>query len=182
MSKFVFTEKKMTEVVTNAVFQALAEASSPEQKPVPAGLHLDSIVQLAGFLGCSYNWAKQIKKEGRIKCLQQGPKVMFFLSDILEAVDRDPSIRRMFLARIGTGSPSCNSSQIREIRKPQVMFETELFPGRFIFATIKYQGWRCNACIPYHLWNEPGKVKDFVNQIIRDRHEKHPFKIAPLFN
>jgi|GEM_PF-2479565 len=153
------------------VLRASLQASNPWN-------YLHSYAQVARFLQCDPKTAAALIGDGLIRCALINGEISVFIPDILEAAAKHERIGRL-IARIRTGSPSCNSSQISEIRKPQVMFETELFPGRFVFATIKYQGWRCNACIPYHLWNEPGKVKDFVNQIIRDRHEKVPFKIAP---
>jgi len=143
--------------------------------------YLHSYAQVARFLQCDPKTAVRLIDEGLIRHTYIGGEISVYIPDILEAAAKHDRVAR-FISRIRTGAPSCNSSQLREISNPKILVETELYPDRFIFATIKYQGWRCNACIPYHLWTQPDKVTDFVEQIIRARQENYPFRIPRALN
>jgi len=148
--------------------------------------YLHSYAQVARFLQCDPKTAASLLNERLIRYTMIGGEISVFIPDILEAAAKHERIGK-FIARIRSGqtasapdSGSCHSSSIRAILPPKIMVETELYPDRFVFATIKYQGWKCDACIPYHLWNQPDKVIDFVQQIILNRHEKYPFRIPPV--
>jgi len=141
--------------------------------------YISTIRQLADFIGSSYSSAKRLKQQHRIKFHQTGTSVKFFIPDVLYAIEHDPVVAKHFYKHWNLIS-SCK----QEIPQtpPKIFVETELYPGRFVFATIRYQGWRCSVCIPEHLWNDANRVADFINEVILQRHEKQPFRIPPIIN
>jgi hypothetical protein len=177
MSQFIFSEKRLTAVVRKAVDDAFKAGQNSDSAAHPDWEYIPSILELARFLGCSYEIAKKIRKEGRIKGSISGGKVRFYIPDVLHAIDHDPVVKDLF-------NRVCDHfkapvPQLPKIPRPATV-ESELFPGRFVLATIRYQGWRCYACFPEETYCDPEKVDDFVQEIIFRRHERHPFPILPI--
>ena len=139
--------------------------------------YLRSFAQLARFLQCDPKTAVRLLRLGLIRHSVLGGEISVFIPDILEAAQKDERVGK-FITRIRKDA-SCNSSQIRVSSPPKIMIETGLYPDRFVDAKVKYDGWSTNVCFPYHLWTQPDKVIDYVEQIVRDQHAKRPFRIAP---
>jgi hypothetical protein len=176
MSQLIFSEKRLSAVVRKAVNEAFEAGQKPATLPHPACEYISSIRELGEFLGCHYNTAKRIVSHGRIGCTRDGNRVRFWIPDVLYAVEHDPTVSGFFKKVIDhLNDPA---SQVPP-PPPRATVESELFPGRFVFATIRYQGWKCDACFPEEIYGDTEKVEDFVNQIIRDRNERIPFCIAP---
>jgi len=146
----------------------------------PRAGRLSSIRELSGFLQCHYSSAQRLLRDKQIMHTYQSRSITIYITDILEAAAKSERVR-FFLNRIVERAKAAKAlpEPPKNPQPPRILIETELYPDRFIFATIKYQGWRCNAYIPYHLCNQPDKVTDFVEQILLNRHAKHPFSIPP---
>jgi len=139
---------------------------------------------LADFFCCSYTTAKRWKKQLRIPSVQTKNEVLFFVPDVMTACEKDPVVKNQFLKSLEPGfrKKYLEDKKAKLAPSTEIIYETELYPGRFVDVKIKYQGWRTHACFPYYIWNNKKKVIDYIRQLILTRHEKHPFKIAPLFN
>jgi hypothetical protein len=138
---------------------------------------LNSFAQLGRFLECDPKTAATLLREGYIRHTVTCGGISVFVPDILEAALKHERVGR-FLARAFLRKrvpPAPEKPQ----QPPRIYVETELYPGRFVLATIRYQGWRCPACMPAHLWHDTEKMTDFVNQVILNRHERVPFRIPP---
>ncbi|MEI8049561.1 MAG: hypothetical protein WCI92_19450 [Bacteroidota bacterium] len=178
MSQLIFSEKRLTAVVRKAVNEAFEAGQKPAALPHPACEYIHSIRELGVFLGCHYNTAKRIISQGRIRCTRDGVRVRFYIPDVLYAIDHDPVVSGFFTRlcdRLNNPAPQVTLP-------PRATVESELFPGRFVLATIRYQGWRCYACFPEETYGDADKVEDFVQEIIFRRHERHPFRIAPVIS
>ena len=176
MNKDLFNN--LSEIVEKAVKNAFASFQNGTIEHHGDWEYLPNIPALANFLGCSYTTAKRLKHLHRIKFFQNGTNVKFFIPDVIYAIDHDPVVSKHFHKHwdLISGKPAVPS------QPPKIYVETELYPDRFIFATIRYQGWRCCICIPEHLWNDANRVADFINQVILHRHAKYPFRIPPVIN
>ena len=176
MSQLIFSEKRLTAVVRKAVNYAFKAEQKNVSLAHPAREYIHSIRELGEFLGCHYNTAKRIISQGRIRYTRDGYRVRFWIPDVLYATNHDPVVLGFFtrvIARLNDPASQVPPSP------PRATVESELYPGRFVLATIRYQGWRCYACFPEETYGDAEKVEDFVNQIIHERHERHPFRIAP---
>lgn len=142
-----------------------------------------NIKSLSDFFCCSYTTAKRWKKQLRIPSVQMKNEVMFFVPDVMTACEKDPVVKNQFMKSLEPGfrQKYLADKKARLSQSTEVKYETELYPGRFVDVTIRYQGWRTHACFPYHIWNNREKVIDYIQQLILTRHEKHPFPIVPVF-
>jgi hypothetical protein len=170
-------EKRLTEIIENAVNNAFAA-----QKPAPPSLHpereyLTSEVELARFLGCSYSTAKRLKQSGNIKFTQEGTRVKFYIPDVIDAINNDNKVGAL-VSKMWEKLFNQNATE-KNTTKPKVIIEAELH-GRFMFIGLRYQGWRCTACCSSELWDKQHEVRDLVNQIILTQNNRKPFKTSPL--
>lgn len=185
MSQLSFSEKRLSAVVEKAVNNAFASQKDASEPAHPEWDYLPSVVALADFLECSLSTARRFKKAGLIKFTQEGTKVKFLITDVLHAIDQHERVAK-YVYRFcenhpPAGSPcSCNSFPIREILPPKIRIEPELFPQRFMFIKIRYQGWGCTVCTSPELWDNQAMIRDLVHQVIKEQHERKPFKVSPL--
>lgn len=83
-----FTQTEFTEIVKQAVSEAMAAMPATNPDPSPERRTLHSIRELADFIGCSTVTAHKFKKSGRIPCRQIGRKVLFDTAEVLNAMDQ----------------------------------------------------------------------------------------------
>jgi hypothetical protein len=178
MSQFSFSEKRLTAIVEKAVNNAFASQKDAPKPPYPEWDYLPSIVALSDFLECSYSSAKRFKKAGLIKFEQQGTKVKFYIPDILEAIEKHERVGK-YIDRLCEKYPPAGSPQIPK-KEPKIRIETELFPGRFMFIKIKYQGWGCTICTSPDLWENQSLIRELVNEVIKEQNQRKPFKVSSL--
>jgi hypothetical protein len=173
--KVCFNEKRLATIVEKAVKNALkASTNSSSESHSPLN-YLDSIVELADFLGCSYKTALRFKMQGRIKFHQNGCNVRFFIPDVFDAFEKDPCVGR-YLEKCFRTNPSENQQQKT---KPKVSIQTELDSGRFMFIHINYQHWGCTVVCSPDLWNDQIQINEIIRQIILAQNKRKPFKIQP---
>jgi len=177
MIQITLEEKRLTEIIEKAVKNAFAAQKPAPPSPHPEREYLNSEVELACFLGCSYSTVKRLKRAGRIKYTQAGTNVKFRISDVIEAIQTDPKVGKLvtnMLQKLFNQSATGTTGE-----KPKVTTETEIH-GRFVFIEIRYQGWRCTACCTAELFANQREVRDLVNQIILTQNFRKPFKTSPL--
>ena len=180
MSQLSFSEKRLSAIVEKAVNNAFAAQKAVLEPTHPEEYYLPSIVALCDFLECSYPTGKRLKKEGFIKFTQEGTKVKFLISDVLDAIEKydrvGKYIDRMMEKYPPAGAPSsCNSSPIREILPHKIFIESELYDD-IMFIDIKYRGFKCIACCSADLWDKQSEIKSLVNLIIERQNQRKPFK------
>lgn len=82
-----FTQTEFTEIVKQAVSEAMAAMPATNPDPSPERKTLYSIRELSEFLGCSSVTAQKIKNSGRIPFRQVGRKILFDTQDISKALE-----------------------------------------------------------------------------------------------
>lgn len=178
MSQLSFSEKRLEAIVEKAVNNAFASQKDAPEPPHSDWDYLPSIVALSEFLECSYPTAKRLKKAGLIKFTQEGTKVRFYIPDILDAIDKHQRVGK-YIDRWCENHPPAGSPPIPK-KDPKIRIETELFPERFMFIKIKYQGWGCTVCTSPELWDNQPLIRDLVHQVIKEQNNRKPFKISPI--
>lgn len=88
MFQVSFDEDRLTEIVRQAVADAIGETSKVIDSPPIERKTLHSIRALSEFIGCSAVTAQKIKNSGRIPYRQVGRKVMFDTADVLKAMEQ----------------------------------------------------------------------------------------------
>jgi len=81
----MFDEAKLRQFIVEAVFGAM-EKYMPTQVAIPEKKYIHSIQGLADELHMSIVTAQKLKNSGRIPYVQEGRKVMFELSEVLNAL------------------------------------------------------------------------------------------------
>lgn len=89
-----FTQTEFSEIVKQAVSEAMAANPAVNPDPSPERKTLYSIKELSEFLGCSSVTAQKIKNSGRIPFRQAGRKLMFDTVEISKALEHTKSKRR----------------------------------------------------------------------------------------
>jgi hypothetical protein len=83
-----FDESRFSEIVKQAVTEAMATMPDRPSEPIPERKTLHSIRELADFIGCSTVTAQKGKNEGRFPFRQVGRKVLFFTDEVLKAMEK----------------------------------------------------------------------------------------------
>jgi hypothetical protein len=148
------------------------------EPPSPDWDYLPSIAELADFLDCSYRTALRIKRAGLIKYTQEGAKVKFLITDVLDAIEKDDRVGK-YVDRFCEKYFPAGSPPIPK-KDPKIRIETGLFPERFMFIKIRYQGWGCTVCTSPELWDNQPRIRALVHQVIKEQNESKPFRISPL--
>lgn len=175
--RFDFIDKKLSNIETLLLelkHDSILRVDQPLPSPHPEREYLNSEIELARFLGCSYSTAKRLKRAGRIKYTQEGTSVKFYIPDVIDAIQTDPKVGAL-VTKMWEKLFNQNATD----EKPKVTIESELH-GRFVFIGIRYQGWRCTACCTAELFANQREVSDLVNQIILTQNFRKPFKTSPL--
>lgn len=81
----MFDEEKLKQFIVAAVFGAM-EQYYPHQELIPEKKYIHSIQGLADELHMSIVTAQKLKNSGRIPYKQEGRKVIFELSEVLNAM------------------------------------------------------------------------------------------------
>lgn len=178
MIQLSFSERRLTAVVEKAVTNAFTAQKAVPEPTHPSWDYLPSVVALADFLECSYRTALRFKKAGLIKFTQDGTKVKFLITDVLDAIEKHDRVGK-YIDRFCEKYPPAGSPPMPK-KDPKIRIETELFPEKFMFIKIKYQGWGCTVCTSPELWDNQPLIRELVHQVIKEQNERKPFKISPL--
>jgi hypothetical protein len=146
--------------------------------PSPDWDYLPSIAELSDFLDCSYRTALRFKKAGLIKFTQEGTKVKFLITDVFDAIDKDDRVGK-YADRFCEKYPPAGSPPGPK-KDPKIRIETGLFPERFMFIKIRYQGWGCTVCTSPELWDNQPQIRELVHQVIKEQNERKPFRVSLL--
>lgn len=82
-----FTQTEFTEIVKQAVSEAMAAMPATNPDPSPERRTIHSIKGLADFLHCSSVTAQKIKNSGKVPFRQIGRKILFDTLEVSKALE-----------------------------------------------------------------------------------------------
>ncbi len=147
--------------------------------PDPDWDFFHSISEVADFFEVPYSTARGWYRSGRIKGIKGRLNVKFYIPDVLAAIANDDIIG-YYATRLSEKYPPAEEKK-QPLKEPEIFIETELFPNRFFFIRLKYQGWKTTVvCIP-EIWDNQDDIRALVYEVILAQHDRKPFRIAPIF-
>jgi hypothetical protein len=153
--------------------------SKSKADPDPDWDYFPSRAAVAEFFEVPDSTVRSWERSGRIKGEKHGSNIRYYIPAILEAVEKDDIIG-YYAARLSEKYPPAKETE-QPAKEPEISIKTELFPKRFTFIDVGYQGWKATVVCSPDLWDNQKEIRALVYEVILAQHDRKPFKIAPLW-
>jgi hypothetical protein len=127
----------------------------------------------ADYLGIGVRTLQTYVATGLIKSFHEGKFACYRKSDIQQAVENVPFLKKRFEEK--------QSGHFRNL-PPALITDCRVVSDTLMFIYMSYQGWRCIVCASSKIFGNQKIIVKLCKEVIMIQHGIKPFKIDPNDN